>query len=82
MNENEAKTKWCPMFRQSSLSDDGNRNYGNPFNENDRCIASECMAWRWYYSIANDLALGTSPHKTDGDGNELGYCGLAGRDFG
>lgn len=31
------------------------------------CKASECMAWRWI--------LG----KTNGNGEKLGYCGLAGR---
>ena len=31
MNEDEAKTKWCPMFG----------------NDEARCIASECMWWVW-----------------------------------
>lgn len=85
MTEDEAKTKWCPAARvvwpgsdwgsafsgnRSPLSDDG-------FNGADRCIASECMAWRW--------DKGTT-YTTDGKAwNRMpsapaeGRCGLAGK---
>jgi len=48
--EEEAKDKWCPMA-------------GNPraSRQDEGCIATNCMAWRWY----NDC---------HGNG---GYCGLA-----
>ena len=46
MTEDEAKKKWCPQVRE--IGDDPvayNRNYvGKPVG---RCVASECMAWRW-----------------------------------
>lgn len=35
MNEEEAQTKVCPIMVD---------NYG----KNIKCIASNCMAWKWY----------------------------------
>jgi len=68
MTEDEAKTKWCPHVRQSNGYKEGfskNReSSGAPTDA--RCIASECMAWRWIIS----------PEKAP---NASGYCGLAGR---
>jgi hypothetical protein len=61
MTEEEAKTKWCPFMRTPhALGPTANR-----------CIASECMAWRkWtpYYSTIE-------PYVDEGKG----YCGLAGK---
>lgn len=37
VNEDEAKTKWCPMPRHDSMAD--SRGYN--------CIASSCMMWKW-----------------------------------
>jgi hypothetical protein len=67
MTEDEAKQKWCPMYRQ-------------PDNRGTfpiiKCIASACMMWRWEIkpgTIAqNDEGLNYSP-------KESGYCGLGGR---
>ena len=57
MTEDEAKTKWCPYARISSLNeggDDGpssNRWLGwisdGEVGSVACCIASTCMAWRW-----------------------------------
>jgi len=73
--ESEASKKWCPFVRYSG-EDGGSYNrhahhekgiINNP--EQCRCIASQCMAWRWY---------------VDEEGNDLdhsfgGFCGLAGK---
>jgi hypothetical protein len=82
LTEVDARTKWCPMTRTSTYRD----GEIGPCNRVDaahgevtrqeifdttRCIASECMMWRW--------------ERTDGDfaiatrGSTHGYCGLAGR---
>jgi hypothetical protein len=63
MTEDEAKERWCPFVRLSA-----NRFRGEGVTEHQatRCIASECMAWRW------DLAEGEWSGKL-----RLGYCGLA-----
>ena len=68
--EEEAKTKWCPMVRIFS----GTSNYVAACNKNmldrdkdkDRCIASNCMMWRWIPTIY-------APET------KSGYCGLAGK---
>jgi len=51
MTEDEARKKWCPEA---------------PEVDNNRCIGSGCMAWRW-----------TNGNPTAGVGR--GYCGRAGR---
>ncbi len=53
MTEQEARTKWCPMARVSTYSvgnpaeSAANRtDEGTPYPAS-RCIASDCMMWRW-----------------------------------
>jgi len=73
MMEDKAKEKWCPFVRHftGNASDDysidpaANR-WGKHLNPNPcRCIASDCMAWRWQLT-------------RDGWASASGYCGLAG----
>lgn len=56
MTEDQAKTKWCPLVRQSSTfaGEDGRPGFGFSYNRaatlgvgNCNCIGSDCMAWRW-----------------------------------
>lgn len=55
MTEQEAKTKWCPMVRSSSFSNNApyaesavNRNdAGKTDEQRFSCIASDCMLWEW-----------------------------------
>jgi hypothetical protein len=54
MNEDEAKTKWCPMVRLIDGQPPGgaatNRAYqefGTEHALSNRCIGSACMMWRW-----------------------------------
>lgn len=51
LTEEEARTKWCHCLRQEG-------------SEDNRCMASGCMAWRW----AKGEWHGKEPR---------GYCGLA-----
>lgn len=52
LTEEEAKKRWCPMVRYTSVrgvginrwTDDGDANF-NP--DATRCLGSECMAWKW-----------------------------------
>jgi hypothetical protein len=37
------------------------------------CVASNCMFWRWYRLNPQSWP------ETDRHGNDLGYCGLAGK---
>ena len=66
MREEEAKQKWCPMTRTASSASNGVaainvRDMQNISNET-RCIASECMMWKWEKSSLNIPTTG--------------YCGL------
>lgn len=81
--EEEAKTKWCPFARVAKSDAEDHVAYGQAvFNrvetpagkagwpEGGRCIASQCMAWRYgpvFYVTA------------DGQQERDGYCGLAGK---
>lgn len=77
--ENEAKTKWCPMARNVTTTDNAaaatNRDNGEP-DPWSRCLGSGCMMWRWklqaHYANAGAHVSGFSPSTTEG------YCGLAG----
>jgi hypothetical protein len=67
MQEDEARTKWCPYARTSQADSSGNRRHGGHGDPDPdcKCIASRCMAWRWSYDMEEGLS---------------GYCGLAGRE--
>jgi hypothetical protein len=66
LNEQVAKTKWCPFARSTDGGDDEvqavsvNRLRDGVPDPWCLCIASECMAWRWDRS------------------DDTGWCGLAG----
>lgn len=72
LTEAEAGTKWCPFVRLTAEND---RTYPMSNREKPlgkdgevtRCIASDCMAWRWSYEPD-----GKSQSTTKG------FCGLAG----
>ncbi len=51
IEEKVAVTNWCPMAAAAKKS----------FSQ--RCLASDCMAWRWATSAENETK---------------GFCGLAG----
>ena len=63
MTPEEARTKWCPHARQAVAVNysskkklrwwmgvvTSNRNApGGPIVEGCLCLATDCMAWRWY----------------------------------
>ena len=69
LTEEEARKKWCPAYRSMRyVNVDGetheadNRAYA--FDENPRCIASECMMWKEGEDIKS-LPVGIEP---DGNG--------------
>ncbi|MGW8145077.1 MAG: hypothetical protein ACWGN2_11830 [Anaerolineales bacterium] len=69
--EDEAKTKWCPEYQVSGADGFNNRDDvpGYP-----RCIASECMHWRWIIMPMFDADTYLGEGQTD-----RGYCGLSGK---
>ncbi len=75
MTEDDAKTKWCPMF-QVSAGMTGNDDVNNRMG---LCIASECMAWRWRRKPKPEM-VEQSGHRevTIPADPGSGYCGLAG----
>jgi hypothetical protein len=70
VTEDEARTKWCPMVRfvVDSQDDGANRWIGHQSPPECRCIASDCMMWRWRMPE-------TLEEIEDCKGD--GYCGLA-----
>lgn len=52
MTEEEARTKWCPFVRIGNYLSGGslNRDPTGEIKANMKCIASDCMAWRWINS--------------------------------
>jgi hypothetical protein len=66
MTEDEARTKWCPQARAWEAGAAVNRSPTTQRVEPEtRCIASDCMMWRW------------GRHTTGDDAGD-GYCGVAG----
>jgi hypothetical protein len=85
MTEDEAKTKWCPQARCAAENVRGHLLDAAGFNRmnhdagwtsaGSRCIASDCMAWRWsprYGTNPENPAEAMTLPPTDG------YCGLSG----
>lgn len=80
MTEEQAKTKWCPMFRAGYMLDGG-----LPTNRlGGKCIASDCMLWKWkacndyrrndlYYDQTVERCVNCRKYKKL---HFQGYCGL------
>lgn len=67
--EDEAREKLCPHMSSGPMNDEHVRV--------SRCMASQCMAWRWSVSANGEYLyenLRANPRK------QVGYCGLAGKD--
>ena len=84
MTEDEAKTKWCPMFRVSHAGAGGSQYSSTSFEMKDNrnfrsqseCLASKCMAWRWMLNVGENPE---NPAEAMSLPPTEGYCGLAGR---
>lgn len=85
MTEADAKTKWCPKV---SFSDEGAdaysmNNRGDVMRRDTepvhltRCIASDCMAWRWEMRTVS--SPDQPPHEAYSEPTDRGYCGAFGK---
>lgn len=89
LTEEDARTRWCPFARLSMSEDAVEGNHasnrfeaGTMGHRRTRCLASECMAWRW----AEVAGTGTpvldeeAPARVRFEPNpdRKGRCGLAG----
>jgi hypothetical protein len=82
MTEEEAKTKWCPygagvptlvsISGGNTMAENQTVTYHDGPKEKARCIAYQCMAWRWRGPRHYEGAEGYSKPP------RVGYCGLAG----
>lgn len=73
MTKEDAKTRWCPMYRQTVSIDGMNREWADNRMDggNPTCIGSACMAWRLDHE-RNKAIPNDSPAAH-------GFCGLAGK---
>lgn len=79
LTEAEAASKWCPHSRQSDVGHWPYTTHGAY-----RCIASECMAWRWvppepYRPSPNMWHYLANKHRPSPQRQPRGFCGLAGK---
>lgn len=85
LTEEEAKTKWCPyatIFSEDSRHLETAQLPGGFVSA--RCIASECMAWRWEeeeYLNAMEHYEAVTPIEGVAciPPSPRGWCGLAGK---
>ena len=70
--EGQAKKKWCPFQNGRHGPVERPVAKGGKW---DRCIASECMAWRWLKIKGKAVPSG---EETVTISKDIGYCGLAG----
>ncbi|CAB4223482.1 hypothetical protein UFOVP1670_73 [uncultured Caudovirales phage] len=87
MNEETAKTKWCPMVRANlnmapprPLRAPGPNDL--PLDRNppeSRCIASACMMWKWRNATEGADGKLYMPAQSESENRQpYGYCGLSG----
>src|ERR1700761_4286309 len=93
MTEEEAVTKWCPFVRAATntgntswswLADAGYEpeSVRNAARSSNRCIATDCMAWRWDEPWTSQTEEGQGGDvvirlKRKPGEPRLGFCGLA-----
>lgn len=92
MTEQEARQRWCPFSRYSVYDKPSSNRWKQSAPESEphalnpipcRCIASDCMAWRWHdewqsateEGVGGDLVVRLKRKQGE---PKLGYCGLAG----
>ena len=81
MTEDEARQKWCPFVRVMYSYGEGDpgavaasvNREGGVIPHDCRCIASDCMAWRY------DPQATAFDAELTGKERPHGYCGLAGK---
>lgn len=80
MTEEDARTKICQESFGVSEIRDGNDN-GIRESGPWRCIATQCMAWRWATEERREFVSGhMSPQVVETRPSTThGYCGLAGK---
>lgn len=65
MTEDEAKTRWCPMY---PVGVDLRVTASTNLQYRSNCIGAACMMWRWDHFRKNGEPFNTN-----------GYCGIAGK---
>ena len=86
LTEEQAREKWCPHVRYLAVFKGAEEKIacGGPYNRGakdsglnmSRCIASDCMMWRWDEKIRTHMWHWDE--KKRGVVARRGYCGLAG----
>lgn len=74
--EEVAKTKWCPHVRKSNYQRSAaiNRSESGEPLVGAKCVASECMAWKWANGFSPEELEARSVYNPNPDVPK-GYCG-------
>lgn len=73
LNTEEEANRWHVQARRDPETGEQFKGFAQPNPEQCRCIASECMAWRWGTDKEMDDMIANGFEDT-----LYGYCGLAG----
>ncbi|WP_027178800.1 hypothetical protein [Maridesulfovibrio bastinii] len=80
LTEEKAKEMWCPQARQTDEGSGAYNRDGNGAGDKDcRCIASDCMSWRWKDRETEIMVYRYKEDHPDMMRHYTGYCGLAGK---
>ena len=90
ITELDALKKWCPFTRHAAFGSPAINRSGdadkfgidyNPVNKWNKCVGSDCMAWRFRKPnsewVERELSDGSKMGSFENVPN--GYCGLAGK---
>jgi hypothetical protein len=74
ITEDQAKERWCPFARYAIFSRHGQSSAANRLGDDNglhinhkscRCIASQCMAWRWERIVDENLIEAIKRYRSE-----------------
>ena len=84
VTETDARKLWCSFARVvDSINEQAGVNRRNGMKDqhfpDPKCIASECMSWRWSDWRKEEIPAGGYDQQETEKLTKMGFCGLAGK---